>query len=122
MIPTTFGTAEQRRVAVYQKGDILVSTMRVVDSQQPFETAVEHPEYNGGDIIIVEMYQTREDAAAGHKRWLKTMTSGNLPNEIVDKSTSSIALLCDADGDWRIYKRTIEGTFAPPRLLEASND
>ena len=72
-----------------------VSTVAVNDGKQPFETAVQHPNYNGGDMVIVEAYDTRDEAQAGHARWVQTMTSDSLPETLKDCSNSYIAQLID---------------------------
>lgn len=84
---------EDRKVARFEQGDVLVSTARVSDSLQPFETAVAHPDYNNGKLVIVQMYDTKEEASIGHNKWVKLMTSDNLPDELVDVSTAEIRQL-----------------------------
>lgn len=77
-------TQEVRRVACYDTPECIVDTCRVYDASQPFETAVSHVEYNPGEWIIVETYATREEARAGHKRWVQTMTQEPLPVSLED--------------------------------------
>lgn len=67
-----------------------ISTAKVSDGQKDYETAVEHPEYNDGSMVIVDSYDTKEEAEAGHKKWVATMTSDNLPEELVDIANSDI--------------------------------
>lgn len=84
---------EQRVVANFVPegaSDWLVDTAAVTDSEQPFETAVQHPRYNEGAIVIVELYDTREEALAGHERWVKTMTAKKLPATLKDVSTCEV--------------------------------
>ena len=97
------GNIAERRVAVYEEDDLFVSTVRVSDSTQPFETAVEHPNYNDGKLVIVEQYDTKAEAEAGHEKWLAEMTADVLPVTLTDVSGSGVAQLCDAfgDEDWR---------------------
>ena len=92
------GSYETRKVANYNVDDIFVDTCSVTDSEQPFETAVQHPGYNGGEMIIVEMYETREAAKVGHARWVKTMTGKKLPAYLRDVSTAGIKRLAEALG------------------------
>lgn len=75
-----------------------ISTVAVCDSDDPFETAVAHPRYNEGKLVIVETYASRELAEAGHDEWVSKMTSSNLPKELIDVSTSGLADLCAAMG------------------------
>ena len=99
---------EERKVERYQEGDVFVSTAAVDDSSYPFETAVAHPEYNDGAIVIVENYDDRASAETGHNRWVKTMTADDLPDELVDIGGADIATMLDAvseDDTWRRYKR-----------------
>ncbi len=61
-------TYKERKVVHYEQGDVFVDTCRVTDSDQPFETAVGHPKYNKGQLVIVEMYDTIEAAKLGYKQ------------------------------------------------------
>ena len=87
------GNYEQRLVANFTKDGIMVDTTEVYDSSQPYETAVEHPQYNDGSMVIVELYPTKEDAQKGHDKWVKIMTAKKLPKELKDVSTAHIAKL-----------------------------
>jgi len=84
---------EDRKVAKFERGNLFISTARVTDSTEPYETAVAHPQYNKGELVIVEMYNTKEDAKAGHKKWVKLMTAKKLPKKLNDVSTSEIKQL-----------------------------
>lgn len=81
---------EGRKVARYDKDGVFVDTALVTDATQPYETAVQHPSYNDNKLIIVELYDTKEEAKEGHNRWVKTMTSDELPDKIKDVSTASV--------------------------------
>ncbi len=97
------GNAEERRVATYKKNGLFVDTCLVTDSDKPYETAVAHPAYNKGKMIIVELYDTKEEAKKGHDKWLKRMTTGKLPETLRDTSTAVAAGFCDIGGkNWRI--------------------
>jgi hypothetical protein len=86
------GNHADRVVGRYPKnGPFLVDTARVSDGEQPYETAVQHPEYNNGKMVIVEAYPTREKANIGHARWVKIMTSDSLPDKLVDCLNSGIS-------------------------------
>jgi hypothetical protein len=56
----------------------MVDTCAVSDVPEPYETAIAHEDYgngSGGGMVIVEAYQTRDEALAGHKRWIEIMTT-----------------------------------------------
>lgn len=90
---------ESRKVARYDGEDgFFISTAAVNDSDHPFETAVAHPLYNGGGIVIVEMYDSKEEAQEGHDRWVNKMTASDLPETLSDVSTSGIVKLAAALG------------------------
>ena len=74
-------------------GAFLVDTVRVGDGIQPFETAVQHPEYNDGDMVIVEAYSTKKDAEVGHEKWVKIMAADELPAELIDCHNTEISQL-----------------------------
>lgn len=98
------GNYQERAVARFEAegGDLIVDTCAVTDSSRPFETGVKHPRYNDGAWVIVELYDTREEAQAGHQRWVETMTRPELPPSLLDVSTAEIAELRGAFGeDWR---------------------
>ena len=73
------GNYASRKVARFEKDDLMVSTCSVTDADKPYETAVAHPSYNDGKIVIVEDYNTVEEAQTGHDKWVKTMTAKKLP-------------------------------------------
>ncbi len=85
------GTFHQRKVAVFESDTVRVSTVRVSDGSQPFETAIMHPDYNDGKLVIVGAYDTREDAEAGHARWVDTMTHEPLPETLHDVANAEVA-------------------------------
>ena len=91
-------TYESRCVDRHEDGDLLVSTAAVIDSDHPYETAVAHPAFNGGLIVIVETYDTVEDAESGHQKWVQIMTAPELPAELKDVSTCGIVKLAAALG------------------------
>lgn len=81
------GNYEQRKVANYKEGDLVVDTAAVTDSKDPYETGIKHPFYNNGNWVIVETYETKEQAQKGHDKWVKTMTADKPPEKLVDCST-----------------------------------
>lgn len=98
---------EERKVANYKENDLFVDTCRVSDSSKPYETAVAHPTYNNGELIIVELYDTIEEAKEGHERWVDKMLN-NPPRQIVDVSTAGAAILLRAMNDLPAYERAEE--------------
>jgi hypothetical protein len=100
---------EDRKVARYDADWGFISTAFVTDADLDYETAVRHRDYNDGQLVIVEAYATREEAQAGHERWVATMSANELPESLRDNGRAGIAQLCDAfsgDEDWREFKRT----------------
>jgi hypothetical protein len=85
----------------YSDGNKIVSTIKAPDLKEPFkyETAISHPNYNDGNIIPVEAFVTREEAEAGHEKWVKLMMDDKLPAVVQDKSKSYFAeVLRKVDG------------------------
>ena len=98
----------------FKDGQLIVSTVQAPDADRP-ETAVAHPDYNGGKWVIVEHYNTVEDAEKGHTQWVKCMTADILPNELVDVSECGVAQLGAAlSGD--------KWTTRFPRKVEEKDD
>ncbi len=97
---------EERKVARYEENGIIVDTCLVTDSDKPYETAIAHPNYNNGLFIIVADYDTKEEAAAGHTKWVKIMTLPTLPRTIKDVSTAGIAKLCIKLSGEKVYTNT----------------
>ena len=87
------GTYEERKVARYEKEELCVDTCAVTDSDQPYETGISHPAYNDGEFIIVELYDTEDQARIGHDKWVKKMTQAELPEMLEDVSSSEIGKL-----------------------------
>ena len=85
------GNYKTRMVDRYEEGDLVVSTVRVTDGARPFETAIAHPSYDYGELIVVEAYDTKEQGQQGHDRWVKIMTSNKLPDGLADCCYSQIA-------------------------------
>ena len=79
------------------EGDFLVDTAAVSDGRLPYETAIKHPEYNDGNMIIVEAYPNKEGAQAGHEKWIKTMITEPLPEVLVDCKNAELMSLYDEE-------------------------
>ena len=100
---------EERMVGRFEKAGLLVSTARVSDGQQPYETAVGHPEYNEGKLVIVEAYPDRATALFGHGKWVKMMTDDNLPDSLKDCGNSAISSLGELVGITMVFPRMKSG-------------
>lgn len=85
------GNYESRCVAKSEYPWGFISTARVSDGKQPFETAIKHKKYNDGSMVIVAAYDTKEEAQKGHLYWIKIMTAGVLPEKLIDIANSHIA-------------------------------
>lgn len=93
------GNYEARKVDRFEGEDgFFISTAEVTDSPRPFETAVAHPNYYDGEILIVECYDTREEAQTGHDLWVEKMTADVLPESLTDVGESGIAQLVEGLG------------------------
>jgi len=90
------GNYEQRKVENTVIGNVEIDTAAVTDSAQPYETGILSPLYNNNHWVIVEMYETKEDAIKGHKKWCKIMKSP--PTKLKDVGTSEIVSFANAFG------------------------
>lgn len=99
------GNYEERRVGKYDQDGLFVSTARCSDGMKPYETAVAHAEYNDGDMVIVENYNTCDEAEAGHSKWVETMKA-NPPDKLVDCQNAAVSQLLD------------EGSLVFPRVID----
>ena len=83
---------EERKVAHYEKeGEVTIDTAEVTDSDKSYETAIAHPSYNNGKWVIVELYDTEDEAKTGHDKWVEIMIAKKLPSKLKDVSTAGIA-------------------------------
>ena len=91
------GNYEDRRVdrSDFEWG--YISTCRVSDGKQPYETAVCSNQYaratdldDTSEMTIVEAYNDYDAAQEGHDRWVKTMTE-NPPEGLTDCCNAGIA-------------------------------
>jgi len=98
-------TYDARKVGRWQKGKRFVSTCSVTDGAKPYETAFAHPNYNDGDMVIVESYNTRKQAEKGHEKWVKVMTKGPLPKVLNDCANAEVAQFLKAVGGKMTFKR-----------------
>lgn len=75
---------EDRKVARFEEinNDLIIDTAWVNDCKPPYETAIQHKNYNNGQWVIVEHYETKEKALSGHMKWVKIMTTEPLPDKL----------------------------------------
>jgi len=86
------GDYARRAVAHYEKRRVVVSTVKVYEGKQPYETAVKHPLYSKRDWIVVEAYSGLKEASDGHNKWVKILTTSPLPDQLVDCKNSLFAV------------------------------
>lgn len=67
------GNYEQRKVDNTKTDVFEVDTVLVTDRDWIYETAVKHKDFNGGDWIVVEGCNDKEEAQAMHDKWVKFM-------------------------------------------------
>ncbi len=99
------GNYEERAVDRSEFDWGFISTARVSDGKQPYETAICSDEYGKsydpketGGMIIAEAYDTKEAAEKGHTRWVKTMTN-KPPKELIDCCNAGVAGVLEAMDD-----------------------
>lgn len=90
------GTYESRRVGRYDDEKLMVSTAGVSDGNYPYETAVRHPDYNNNQMVIVQAYDTKQEAEAGHAEWVERMTKEPLPEFLQDCQNSEVSQFLEA--------------------------
>lgn len=98
---------EERVVSRFEGLGFLVDTAEVQDSNDPYETAVEHPYYNDGKMIIVETYANKEAAQEGHDKWLEIMTTEPLPAALIDVSTCYSAEMSRLVGNQFVFPKIV---------------
>jgi len=100
---------EERVVARYETDDVLVNTCLVTDGRHPYETGVCHPDYNEDKCVVVEAYDTKEDAQKGHDSWVEIMTGEKLPLFLRDCANALITQLLEVVGgeDELVFPRKV---------------
>lgn len=86
---------ENRKVARHETEALLVSTAKCNDGDCPYETAIRHADYNDDELVIVEAYRTKDEALAGHAKWVSVMTAEELPESLTDCRNSKISQMLD---------------------------
>lgn len=89
---------EERKVENTEINGAVIDTCFVNDSTKDYETAIKHSFYNNNKWVIVELYDTKEEAKKGHKKWVKIFEE-SLPEYLEDKSTAKIKQLFAKFGD-----------------------
>jgi len=84
---------DRKVIEPHNKDGLFVSTAFVNDGSHPYETAVKHKDYNNGEMVIVQSYDSKDAAQKGHKEWIKLMTSNKKPKELLDCFNSEISQL-----------------------------
>jgi len=83
----------------------VVSTVKAFDNPR-YETAIQHPFYNENELIVVEQYDTEEQATEGHQKWIGIMTADLLPEYLDDVLPGLVGLFTKIvnRGNLRYYK------------------
>lgn len=76
------GNYEERLIGNDKVNGFEVDTVRVTDTGYYAETAIRHPELDDGYWIIVQEYETHEQAEKGHERWVDMLENEKI-NTIV---------------------------------------
>jgi hypothetical protein len=80
-------------------GSTTIDTCYVNDGSKPYETGISSPKYNHGMWVIVENYNTKEDAQKGHNKWVGIMSCDKLPEKLVDCNNSMVQQFSALFGD-----------------------
>ena len=72
------------KTLTFENEDVVVDTGQVNDGFKPYETYVKHILYKPGGSLIVEAYDTPEEASKGHEKWVNILTSDPLPESLMD--------------------------------------
>jgi len=91
------GNYSERKVDNFENEDCIIDTCAVSDGNKPYETGIQHILYNNNQWVIVEAYNSKDEAQIGHDKWVKIMTSENLPDTLKDCQNAGIAGFLDAE-------------------------
>jgi hypothetical protein len=100
-----YGNYESRKVARDEFAWGFISTARVTDGEFDYETAVKHKDYNNDEMVVVESYETKQQALNGHAKWVKKMTARRLPTALKDCANAGLSKLLVGMGYEMTYKR-----------------
>jgi len=95
------GNYEDRKIDKTEFNWGYISTCRVSDGRQPYETAICSNEYaksdeltNTSGMIIIESYDSIKNAKSGHVKWCKIMRN-DPPQELVDCCNAGLGQLIE---------------------------
>jgi hypothetical protein len=95
-----------RMVGRFESADLIVDTCSCRDGEMPYETAVSHPAYNDRQWVIVAAYRTKAEAEAGHREWVRIMTSQPLADTLQEVCNSEIGRLwAEAGGETKFQRK-----------------
>lgn len=85
---------ESRKVArdEFNNATVIFSTCFVSDGLKPYETAMLNSEYHD-KFFVLENYATKEEALAGHTRWIEKYAANTLPETIEECVNSEQTVL-----------------------------
>jgi hypothetical protein len=75
-----YNNYETRKVDRFESDNGFVSTAKVSDSRDPYETGIQYKPWGPG-VVIVQTYETLDEAKNGHQRYVELFVSGELPQE-----------------------------------------
>lgn len=106
---TMEGNYEERKVENTKINGVEIDTAAVTDSEQPYETGIKSEIYGDGGWVIVELYDSKEEAYVGHGKWVEKFRDKNeFPDQLEDVSSCELAKLCRA-AEGPIKKDLIKG-------------
>ena len=92
------GNYEERLVSNSEIGNAIIDTCMVTDSFKPYETAIKHPCYREGEYVVVELYDTKEEASDGHKEWVDLFSKETLPSQLIDVNETQLQSVVELFG------------------------
>lgn len=97
---------KERKVDNFKNDKICIDTCYASDTGA-YETGIESKYYNNGNWVIVQEYESKEEAIKGHQEWIEKMTIDELPAVLMEVSTCKIAKLSGNNGTLH-YKKIKE--------------
>lgn len=83
VIMAMINSYEQRKVDNFKCNEFEIDTAEVYDRSQRYETAIAHKDFNGGQWIILEWSDTKEEAQKIHNKWVEHFKNNDI-SEIED--------------------------------------
>lgn len=81
---------EERRVGFYETENFKISTVRVTDADKNYETGIKHEDFNDNRYIIVEEYDTFDQAQDGHNEWVQKLINTKSKDLVLKDISSSV--------------------------------